>query len=732
MIFSGILSLDSCSISKKKNFFNIVLISLDTVRYDALGYTGNTNALTPNINALSKQGTVFTRAISTNSLTTPAHSSLFTGRYPTAHGVHTNGVYALPDSEYTLAEFLRGNGFATAGFASAFPVSHRFGLSQGFDLYDDKITLPEQEQKAKFRMGAFAQRAAADVAQAVIGWIKEDVPQDHSFFLFIHFFDAHAPYSPPAQFAAHFGNSKKQRYAGEIAYVDAQLGRILSALNEAGFRDRTIYIVLSDHGESLGEHGEETHGLFIYDSTIRIPLFFAGGPILQEEIFEGQVGITDIFPTIADLLELPIPDSLHGRSLKSILLGKSSQIEDIPYYIESFLPSEAFGWSPLIGMRTSSTKFIQAPQPELYDLQKDPLELENLHHQESDNARNLKEKFSSLLNSITEAPVKARTHLSEEERAILHSLGYSGAGIDVSNLGSRADPKDRVHLFRKMEEARLKIHSGQNVDSALAELKMLEQEDPSNVTLRLTVGQTLIALDRYTEAEEHYRTLLSDYPNFYPALNELGNLSLRREAWEEAVTYYQKSLDRNPIQLELYPNLAHAFNQMNHMDDAIAVMDNALKLAPSEPTLQAARGELAMQVNDYVTAVQCFSIAYPAYSRDISFVQNYARALLLMGRASEAIPLLKSLETEALEVVDFQLLYGQCLAQSGHITEGIKRFEAVLAMKDNPSAHYFLGLCYLKLGNRDEAEGHFNQLSKDDPNFKKSCEALEAYEKGRL
>lgn len=169
---------------------------------------------------------IFTGAISTNSLTTPAHSSLFTGRYPTAHGIHTNGIYALPGTEYTLAEFLKKHGFVTAGFASAFPVSNRFGLSQGFDYYDDQISLPEQEQKAKFRMGAFAQRSDEELANAVISWIKEYLAGEKPFFLFIHFFDAHALYPPPPHFIERFGTSKKQRYAAEIAYIDSQLGKI--------------------------------------------------------------------------------------------------------------------------------------------------------------------------------------------------------------------------------------------------------------------------------------------------------------------------------------------------------------------------------------------------------------------------------------------------------------------------------------------------------------------------
>lgn len=307
-----------------------------------------------------------------------------------------------------------------------------------------------------------------------------------------------------------------------------------------------------------------------------------------------------------------------------------------------------------------------------------------------------------------------------------------GVGIDATDLGSRADPKDRISLFRRMEEARLKIHSSRNIDSALAQLKTLEEEDSGNLTLRLTIGQTLLALERNQEAKDYFLSLISDNPNFYPALNELGNLSLRCEAWEEAANYYQKSLDRNAIQMELYPNLVHALSQMNLRDDATATIDSALSLAPEDPIFHSIRGELAIKENDHVTAIKHFSTAFSADPQDISSASNYARTLLMSDQASKALSVLMPFEMEARENIDFQLLYGQCLAQAGHVREGAQRFEKVLAMKDNPSAHYFLDVCYLKMGNRNEAERHFNRLAEDDPNFKRSRKALEAFQKGRM
>ncbi len=529
VLLIGALQFYGCNFQTGEKPSNIVLISLDTVRAGSLGYAGNQRALTPNIDALARQGMHFTQAISTNSLTTPAHSSLFTGRYPTAHAVHTNGIYALPSSEKTLAEFLKEHGYYTAGFASSFTISSRFGMSQGFDIYNDQISIPQQERKDKFPAIAHSERSATDVTNAVISWIEESLPADKPFFLFIHFFDAHAPYAPPPDFIKHFGTSAKGRYAGEIAYIDSQFGRIISALDNADLRDNTIFIVVSDHGESLDEHEEKTHGIFIYDSTIRIALFFAGGPILQGKSFHEQVGIIDIMPTIADLLGFAAPENTHGRSLKSILSGTSSHLNDIPYYIESFFPYESFGWSPLIGMRKSSEKLIRAPRPELYDLKHDPLEKENLYQKRDDHVSELEQEFTDFLDSITEESADASTQLSREEVSMLHSLGYAG-GVITSDLGERADPKDRIHLYNRMEEVKAKIRKGGNIDASLTELKSLEKEDPDNMILKWAIGQALIAMDRTHEAEEYYLSIISQYPDFTLALNDLTYLLLQREA----------------------------------------------------------------------------------------------------------------------------------------------------------------------------------------------------------
>ena len=721
----------ACRRASKDSHYNILLISLDTVRFDALGYAGKADAETPNIDALARNGSAFMQAISTNSLTTPAHCSLFTGRYPTAHGVHNIGLYALSQKEKTLAEFLKEHGYQTAAFVSAFPVSHRFGLSKGFDIYDDRIAVADQEEEKKMRMAdIFAERSATEVTGLATEWMKEKMPADKPFFLFLHYFDPHFPYDPPPEFVQRFGTGAKERYAGEIAYVDTQLKKILSALEQKKALDKTIIIALGDHGESLGEHGEDGHGIFIYDSTIRIPLFFSGGPIVRGKTFNEQVSIIDIFPTIVDLLGFPIPEPLQGRSLKDLLLGNASTLEDRPYYIESYVAYESFGWAPLIGMRMPSEKLIRAPRPELYAFKSDPLEEKNLYQADPGHTKEIEDAFTSLLQTIAQENEmesdQTSVQLSGQERDLLHSLGYIGAGVKSSPLKDMPDPKDRIGLYRQLKEARSKLLNKTEVAEALNELRQMEKVDQGNMTLRLLVGKALQTMDRTAEAESYYLSLTSEYPRFTLALNELAALMLKREGWADAAKYYQKSLGIDPIQIELYPNLAYALMKMDRVQEAVSLIDRALTQYPGEAALHGMRGELAYQTKDYAASARHFSAVHDAKPNDLKGAQDYARALLMCGEAAQGAKILGPFASRYEEDVGFQIIYGQCLSQAGRFQEGLSCFERALRMEESPVAHYFLGLCLLKLGKVEEAKQHFNKLKPDDPNYQMSRRALES------
>lgn len=717
----------TCGDTSKDSRYNLVLISLDTVRYDALGYTGKALADTPAIDALSRDGCSFTQAISTNSLTTPAHCSLFTGRYPTAHGVHNIGLQSLSQTEKTLAESLKESGYQTAAFVAAFPVSHRFGLAKGFDIYDDRIAVSDHEQETKSRMAdIFAERSAGDVADLAITWLNERRSGEDPFFLFLHFFDPHFPYDPPPEFIQRYGTTTKQRYAGEIAYTDSQLRRFLSALERKNSPDRTIIIAFSDHGESLGEHGEDGHGIFIYDSTIRIPLIFRGGPVAQGKSFDDQVSIIDIFPTIVDLLGLPIPKDLHGRSLKALLLGTAEGLEEHQYYIESFVGHDSFGWAPLIGMRTPFAKLIRAPRPELYDHLEDPLEERNLYQVNPGHAQELEDAFTALLRGITQESDETSAQLSGRELDLLHSLGYIGAGIKSAQLGEMPDPKDRIDLYRRLKDARSKLLNNIDIENVLEEFKTLEKEDPSNMTLRLLVGKTLQTLDRTDEAESYYRSLIEEYPEFTLSLNELAALLSKKQDWQDAATFYQKSLELDPTQIELYPNLAFALLKMDRMDESISLIDGALARYPKEPSLHGIRGELAYQTKDYDAALRHFSLAHAEDRGDLEAARNHAKALLASGKAARGVEILRPLASQGENDIEFLLMYGQCLAQAGRFQEGMECFQKVLRMEERPSAHYFMGLCLLKSGKIEDAKKHFSHLDRNDPNYEMSLRALES------
>jgi arylsulfatase A-like enzyme len=346
--------------------FDVLLVTLDTVRRDHLGCYGHQRARTPRIDALAADGALFEHAVTPVPCTLPAHCSLLTGLDPPRHAVRTNGEFRLGGEFVTLGEILRARGYATAAFVATYVLEAQFGLAQGFDHYDD--TLPGRETRQ-----AVARRAE-HVTDAALAWLAEHAERrpEQPYFAWIHYFDAHQPYEPPAGFAAEFADSP---YDGEIAYIDEQLGRLLNDLEARGRKGRALIVLAADHGEGLGEHFESDHSRLIYDSTMRVPLIVScpqlwGAPCRIDDV---TVGLIDLMPTVLSLLGVEAPGALDGLDLTRAAIGR-----DRALYIETLAPLVHYGWSSLQGLRTVDAKYILAPTPELFDLGRDPGELCNL------------------------------------------------------------------------------------------------------------------------------------------------------------------------------------------------------------------------------------------------------------------------------------------------------------------------------------------------------------------
>ena len=442
----AVYALGSCgSLDRVRPPLNVVLITLDTTRADALGTYGG-RGVTPTLDHLGSTGVVFEQASTVAPLTLPAHSSLVTGLLPPGHHVHENGDAPLASRFLTLAERLKTSGFETGAFVSSFVLDHRWGLDQGFDVYREPETRPGPIDRESLR------RPADRVVDDALGWLQQ--VGGRRFFAWLHFYDAHAPAEPPADFASPHGQDS---YHGAIGFIDFQLSRVMAFLDERGMLDRTIVVVVGDHGESLGEHGEASHGLFVYQSVIHVPLLIrAPTAAMQGRRVADPVRIVDVMPTVLDLLGEADLSAADGQTLAPLMRG-DVQTLSLEAYAESRYGFDRFGWSPLVSLRQGRFKLILAPRPELYDLTSDPHERINLYREQARLAAELTRRLQTFEQPSESQQVAEGSRLDADTRARLAALGYVAASTSrpvTETVAPLADPKDRVELYRRLTQSR--------------------------------------------------------------------------------------------------------------------------------------------------------------------------------------------------------------------------------------------------------------------------------------
>ena len=423
-------SLSACSGGRP---WNVLVITFDTTRADALGCYGNQRARTPALDALAAEGTLFLNSATAAPITFPSHSTIFTGLYPIVHGVRDNGLFQLPDERTTLAEVLKSGGFVTGAAVGAFPITRSTGIAQGFDFFDDHITVGSEdyrgEREDKPRSMFFDERPAARVNDAILPWLRKNARR--RFFAWIHYWDPHQPLIPPSPFKDLFA---EDLYLGEIAYADRSLGMVFRALKDAGVYDRTLIVFSADHGEGRGEHNEDSHSLLAYDATLRTPLIIRAPGRPGGRRVESRVGTVDILPTILDLLGFAPPAGVQGRSLVPLLANAATpprQALDHPYYAETLSPRLSFGWGELRVLMEGRYKYIHGPRPELYDVLQDPRETRDLSANPPAEARRMPELLAAFLRKNASAGAASAVKKADPETlARLAALGYISAGGD--------------------------------------------------------------------------------------------------------------------------------------------------------------------------------------------------------------------------------------------------------------------------------------------------------------
>jgi arylsulfatase A-like enzyme len=530
---------------------SLVLITLDTTRADSVGRMQDGKSLTPNLDALGARGLRYTNAISPAPLTFPAHCSLLTGLNPPEHGIHDNGVGVLDRNLPTLAAVLAARGYTTAAFVSSRVLDRRFGLDRGFATYDDRMVAENIGEQG------YPERDARAVTDAALAWAAA-LPSKRAapYFLWIHYYDPHAPYRPPGDWS---NKSAAERYAGEVAFVDSQIARLLHGLPETpGGR---LVAAVGDHGEMLGEHGEKEHGVLLYRASLSVPLILAGPRVSPGAVVRDPAGIRGLPGTLLGLLGLSEDARGFGTALPGPGAVKVNEGDSGPIYSETFLPADSYGWSPLRSATGARWKYIEAPRPELYDLLADPNESRNL-------ARDAERQDDvALLRRALDAaaqPGRARSDATPpdpELAASLRSLGYLG-GTSPRRREGGLDPKDGIALLADFDDAKELVREGRARD-AVAKLEGLVRKNPENVPFLLHLGnaqlgaglpeeglrslvraielsprldflhvrlaQAYAELGRVEEAKREYRAALALNPRSAPAWSGLAEIARRRE-----------------------------------------------------------------------------------------------------------------------------------------------------------------------------------------------------------
>ena len=657
--------------------YNVLVVTMDTTRADHIACYGNKGIRTPNIDALAQNGVLCAKAYTPSPSTLPGHSTIFTGLYPHHHGARANGTFKLGPEQVTLAEILKEHGYATGAAISAYVLDSRFGLDQGFDLYHDDLTKGVQYSDQTFR-----ERPAEYTNEVAFDWLNEH--KDSRFFFWIHYFDVHAPYVPPEPFRSQYQNAFRC-YDGEIAYVDQQLGRLIAKLEELGLRDKTIVVLAGDHGEGLGEHGEVTHSILVYDPTLHTPLIFNAPSLFSEGlVLSSQVCNTAIVPTILDMLGI---QTEHGFDAVSLMKPASDRPEEM--YIENIATLVLHGWAPLFGIRTSTGKYIHAPKPEFYDIVNDPHETANLFDQRTQDVAHyaavLKEQIGDDAEFGETALAQAVT-MDAATAAKLQALGYVGTvhtdAVDIKEAYQN-DPKDMIHNWEKLQTGMNMIAAGQIVDGTVLVRECVE-EVPTNVWALRSLSTALAMQGQLNEAID-----------FAKRANEIEK--------------------RDPA---LYVQLARLYTATNKLAAANEALEEAAKVEPNFPGIFIARASIAMQSKDYEEAEQLYRKAISLDPGTTGPTAYGELGMMFMGlmqpdKAREAFE--KAIEIDALNGTARGGL-GAIEAEEGNYDAAMEQL--TLALRYSPGSPVVLAMLsglYLKKGDLEQATTNAEHALKINP-----------------
>jgi choline-sulfatase len=650
---------------------NVLLITLDTTRADHLScyaadsvaapadrHSPATTALsrvdspvtehryrgakTPHLDALAARGVRFAHAVAQVPLTLPSHACILTGTYPEVHGLRDMGGFVLDPRHLTLASMAKQAGFLTAAFLGSKAVGRHFGLQHGFDTYDDQM--PSRGEEGQLP-GVFPERRAEVTTNHALDWLGQHAQEN--FFVWVHYYDPHDPYDPPEPYRQQYA---KDLYSGEIAYTDAQAGRLLDFLDQQHLREKTLVVVIGDHGEGLNDHGEMTHGIFLYEDTLHVPLIIAGPEVPEGKVIAAQVRSIDLLPTIAEFLKLRANPAAQGVSLWPLiqrgqpLPGKGSNYS----YVETLYPKTYMNWSELRGMRTDRWKFILAPRPELYDLERDPGEKENVIARHPAEADQLQKKIWEVIGPAAGNQKVAYVPMDRATRQELESLGYVSAGTPreiVLNM-SGPDPKDRVATLAAMRQYGHFMKMRAYAEAARV-MEAAVRSDAANPTARIYLAS---AYEKQGDWKRAIATYLGAVERGVPTdliLTRLGKAYLRTGQPKKGVEVLEQASRINPTDLDNLRNRGTAYLQLRRVEDAekafkaITVQDDAYAAAFN------GLGLVAVQRGDAETARRNFEKALAANPEEPEPMLNLGVLYKETGNKEQALHYLQMFLSKA-------------------------------------------------------------------------------------
>jgi arylsulfatase A-like enzyme/Tfp pilus assembly protein PilF len=607
---------------------SVVLITIDTVRADRMGFLGSTRGLTPQLDALARHGVVFEHSYSQAPLTPVSHATILTGTYPRFHGVRDFGIH-LPDSSPYLPAILHARGYRTAAFVSSIILDPQNGFAPGFErgfsTYDAGF---HRGKRGEPRDGSIQRRGEETVSRA-LAWLQKN--RRGPVFLWVHIWDAHDPYDAPAPFKERFAN---EPYDACVAYVDATVGKLLAGLRSADIYDNALIAIMSDHGESLGEHGENTHGVFLYDSTIRVPLVvkFPNAKFAKQRV-SARANLADVAPTLLEAIQVPVPAAMQGQSLIPLIGAK--EVPDRISFAENEYPHRGFGWSSLEALRTETFLFVKAPQAELYDQLQDPGEKVNLYEKNKLAAVRMAIQLDrARKRAAANAPEAAATSLDPQSVEKLRALGYmASSGAETSSKGE--DPKLHIQVSNDLHDANLRIEEGKET-TAIPLLERVVAEDPLIPHAQYFLGVAYKETHQYDKAILHLNKAIQLVPDSMMGQYEMALALYEKGDLQTAATHLEIVVAHSADWTDARFSLAAIYARVDRVPEAMTQLDVTLQLDPDHYRAHLLRGRILSLQGHAADALPDLQKAASLQPKSKEAHQFLADAYLQLGQDEKA------------------------------------------------------------------------------------------------